>query len=570
MAKTKRRKNTTRRTKTPPLPTPAAGEKLWLVHLPFGMRHPAATYRKDLKRHLVVADKLPDELAPYAALPYSYEAWVQDQLNHQTHPTLHATAAKKTPREDQVADARTIVEACAAGWRGFWVGSGVGTGKTITCILAAKAICHLRGGDTVVVTVDRPAAMTIAAWRASIAAVGDGGLRWIIVSSDGGLKQLMATNGQPRINPTCLITDEAQQFRRDSQRTARMRRLARLDKAPGKDVPFTIAVTATPGHTPAEYRYLSSLLAQVRGESPARWADLGQRLADDGFPLEQSYGNWVWDAEAKAKASVRDAATARVRDWMLNATPPVMLNRQPAWGIAQLDGLPVDLTPAQRQQYLLEWGDFQREMHLARRGNDQARGLAALTRFRQKASLIRVDSTVERVVNDLDNGYQVLVSVEHVTTGATPLAEALEAKGIPVAHLYGSRPDMEDQRLAFQHGQAKVAILTISSSVSLHANEHLPDGSQATSAPRRGYFHQARYSGLAANQIMGRAHRDHQTCEWALLYATNTVEEQAAGRMVERLSTLATSVDADRSSLESIAALFGADWLPAATALEEN
>ena len=129
---------------------------------------------------------------------------------------------------------------------------------------------------------------------------------------------------------------------------------------------------------------------------------------------------------------------------------------------------------------------------------------------------------------------------------------------------------MEDQRLAFQRGHAKVAVLTITSSVSLHANEVLPDGNKATSAQRKGYMHQARYSGLLATQIMGRAHRDHQTCEWALLYATNTVEEKAATRMVDRLSTIATSVDADRSNLESIAALFGADWLPASKALGEE
>lgn len=567
MAKTRRKK--TAKKPVSPLPTPKPGERIWLAHLPFGMNDKAATYRKDLKRHIVVAPQLPEHLQPYAALPYSYEAWVQDQLNKEAQPTLHAQAAKKTPRPDQLEDARSIVEACAAGWRGMYVGSGVGTGKTITCIIAAKAICHLRGGDTVVISTDRPFSMTAAHWRTSIAAVGDGGLRWIIISSDGGLKQLMATNGQPRINPTVYIADEAHQFRRDSQRTARMRRLARLNQSPSDKVPFMIAVTATPGHSPAEYRYLSSLLAQIHGEKPKEWENLGKKLAEKGLPLEQSYGNWGWDKHALTSASIRDEATSRVRDWMLHTNPPVMLNRQPAWGAAELEGIPVDLTPTQRAQYLMQWGDFQKEMHLARKGNDQARGLAALTRFRQKCSYLRIESTVERIKTDIENGYQVLVSVEHVSTGAQPIAEALEQADIPVAHLYGSRPDMENQRLAFQRGHAKVAVLTIASSVSLHANESLPDGSRATSNQRKGYFHQARYSGLSAHQIMGRAHRDHQTCEWALLYATSTVEEQAATRMVDRLSTIATSVDADRSNLESIAALFGADWLPTNKALEE-
>lgn len=59
-----------------------------------------------------------------------------------------------------------------------------------------------------------------------------------------------------------------------------------------------------------------------------------------------------------------------------------MINRQASWGPAHLEGIPVELTPEQRRLYLAEWGDYQREMNLARHGNDTARGLAALTRFR--------------------------------------------------------------------------------------------------------------------------------------------------------------------------------------------
>ena len=56
--------------------------------------------------------------------------------------------------------------------------------------------------------------------------------------------------------------------------------------------------------------------------------------------------------------------------------------------------MPVTLTPAERTAYEAEWGEFCREMDIARRGRNVARGRAALLRFRQKAGLIRVDSTV--------------------------------------------------------------------------------------------------------------------------------------------------------------------------------
>lgn len=554
--------------KTPPIPTPNPGERIFLVHLPFGVKFPDTTYRKDLKRHIYIGATLPEDLRPYAAQPYSYEAWVQDQLNGDATPTLRGAAAPMSPRHTQVEDATAIVSAAAAGWRGTYIGSGVGTGKTITCILAAKAICHLRKGSTVLVTVDRPYRMTAPMWRKNIAAVGDGGLRWIIVSSDGGLKQLIGPSGRPRINPDVIIADEAHQFRRDSQRTSRMRRITRLDNQPGASTPFVMSVTATPGHCPTEYLYLSSLLAQIHNESPQQWTDLGKRLEQAGLPVAKNYGTWGWNEQAINSPALRDDATATVRDWMLHTTPPVMINRQASWGPAHLDGIPVELTPEQRRLYLAEWGDYQREMNLARHGNDTARGLAALTRFRQKASHIRIESTVDRTVADLEDGYQVLLAVEHVSTAAQPLADALAQKGIPVAHLYGGRQDVEEERLRFQRGHARVAVINTVSSVSLHAGEQLADGTCATLAPRRGYFHQPRYSGIAAQQMMGRAHRDGQVCNWALLFSENTIEQEAAERMVSRLSSIATSVDADRSSLAGIAALFGADWLPTDRALD--
>lgn len=517
------------------------------MELPWGMRDARLTYRKDIKASIYVGADIPPDLAPYAAKPYSYLAWVQDCLNHRAAPTLRATAAPKTPRPEQIEDARAIVTAAAEGWRGILVANATGTGKTLACIIAAKAICSLRGGDTVVVTVDRPSRMSIPMWRSAIASIGDGGLRWIIVSCDGGLKKLHHPNGKPRLNPCVVINDEAHVFRRDSQRTARMRRLNRLDSAPTENVPFCISVSATPVHSPVEYRYLSSLFAQIHHESPAAWKDLDKALKRKNVDVDTQDG-------------VEVAAT--VRDWLLCNNPPLMLNRPAPWGAPELEPLPVTLTSDQMRQYLLDWGDFQREMHLARRGSDVAKGLAALTRFRQKAAFLRVDATVEKVIADVQEGYQVLVAVEHVTTAADPIAGALEDRGVAVARIYGGRDNLEEERLRFQHGDCKVAVINTVSSISLHANEHLADGTRATKAPRRGYFHQPRYSAIAAQQMMGRAHRDGQHCPWFLLYGEDTIEEKAAQRMTQRLIVNATTVDADASFLSNLAALFSADWLP--------
>ncbi|UUZ59152.1 hypothetical protein [Nocardioides sp. B-3] len=198
-------------------------------------------------------------------------------------------------------------------------------------------------------------------------------------------------------------------------------------------------------------------------------------------------------------------------------------------------------------------GEFCREMDLARRGRNTAKGRAALLRFRQKAGLIRVDSTVARIAQQVDAERQVACSVEFVGTAADPIADRLRDSGIDVATIYGrDRFDPEAERLKFQTGQAKVCVFTTVASISLHAGESLPDGSQASTEPRVGVFHRARFSGIAGRRVTGRTHRDHRVSPWHIAYAEGTVEEQVGKVMVERIAAASDTVGSDTTGL--------ADW----------
>ena len=306
----------------------------------------------------------------------------------------------------------------------------------------------------------------------------------------------------------------------------------------------------------------------MHGDDPDDWADVGQALASRGHPLVRSFGKWVLSAEAKESPAIEERFIAQVRDELLHHDPPLMLARQAHWGRPPLDVQLVELTAVQRRGYELEWGAFRREMQLARSGRDSARGLAAILRLRQKASLLRVEHTVDAVRAELDRGFQVLVATELVTTGAQPLTEQLEAAGIPVARIYGSNPDAEAERLRFQRGQARVVVFNTPSSINLQAGELLADGSTATMTPRRGFFHEARWSGLMAEQIMGRAHRNGMVCPWSLLAAEDTIEQRTAEIMVRRLLATAASTNSDTSALADIMGLFTGEWLPT-TALHQ-
>ena len=546
---------------TPSIPS---GQRVWLLELPWGGLGggtPAGvTYYTSLTAHAYVGTALPSALEPYASKPYSYLRWREDELNGSEGPG--ATAAPMTLRPEQLADVDAIVAAAEGQFRQVHLANDVGTGKTLVAVAAAKAIAASRGARTVLVTVDRPARITIPSWRRTIAALGDDNLRWIIMSSDS-LGKLMARNGRPRLKVDVAIVDEAHQFRFDSKRTSYMRRLTRMD-GPHDKAPFVLTITATPGHHPGEWGYLSSLYAQVHGDPPAQWTNFGRALADRGVPLETSYGKWTWSAEAKESLQTQQTVISDVRDILLRHDPQLLLTRSAPWGPPPFDVDLVELTPDQWRAYELEWGDFQREMQLARTGNNVARGLAALVRLRQKASMIRVEHTVAAAKAELARGYQVLIATEMVSTAAHPVAEKLEADGIPVARIYGSNPEAESERMRFQRGEAPVVVFNTPTAINLQASEQFADGAFATATPRRGFFHQARYSGLLAEQTMGRAHRNHQVCAWSLLAAAGTIEEQAGTVMLSRLIASATSTDADASTFSEVARVFGIDWIPAA------
>jgi hypothetical protein len=300
-------------------------------------------------------------------------------------------------------------------------------------------------------------------------------------------------------------------------------------------------------------------------EGVREWADLPQKLTSHGFHVERGRYGWQWTEDADE----RRADLARLQGWLADADPPATLHRPAPWGPVSVTGTPVALTPAERAAYDSEWSEFRAEMQLARRSRQSAKGRAALLRFRQKAGLIRVQATVDWVKAQVEAERQVAVSVEFVETAADPIREALLDSGIAVAGIYGrDRFDVEAERLRFQRGEAPVCVFTVTASISLHAGELLPDGAHASETPRVGLFHQPRFSGIQTRQVTGRTHRDGRTSPWRIAFAEDTVEEQVARVMVERLAVSASAAGADTSSLQEIAELLDADWLPAAALTE--
>lgn len=540
-----RRRRVTAKPAQQPLPPLGVGETYWVLSVPFREPAPGAKWYRDLGVHVFVGRALPAELTGYRSRPHTWERFIEDDLNGQrsVSPPMEPMA----PRPVQVEGARTIARHCAAGGPQFLLADDTGVGKTLTAVNGARAAAKLRGGTRILVIADRPAAITIPAWSRTISAYGDDGLRWCVTTWD----RIAKVAGH---SWDVVIADEAQALRHpDTKRFAAWVRLSGAARASRR--PYQILVSATPGHSPLELPYLGPAFAHAVGEDHRNWGgkDFTKQLARQGLHITK--GSWT-DVADERRRDVR-----RVQQWLGSAT----IHRPAPWGPVPLSGLPVELTMDQRRQYEQEWAVFRQAMNLARRGRDAAKGRAALLRYRQKAGLIRVPQTAEWVAAQVEAGKQVAVSVQYVETAADPLVDALTAAGLKPSRIYGQgRFDVEQERLRFQRGEAPVVVFTPAAAINLHASEPL-GGARATSTPRVGVFHQARYSGIQARQVCGRTHRDRQVSPWSVLYAEGTVEESVAKVMVERFAAATDLVGGDTTMLSTIAQLLGADWLPPAT-----
>ncbi len=537
------------------------GERVWVLDVPYGTHVEGATWHPAVRTHLFVGRSLPPHLAPYSPGPHTLGRFVENTLNPDDPvPSPEPTNALE-PRRIQFEAADAIAEQAAAGGRLFLLADEPGVGKTISAVLGATAVGDLRGARRVLVVADRPAAITIGHWCRTITALGDGGLEWVVITWDRLDK---VTDHDWDV----IIADEAHALRRTT--TKRWKTWAKVagNARPHEKAPFVIATTATPGHTPLELPYLAPAYAQTLGEPMRQWtavtqpgATFADALERHGVGVERGRYGATWTTDPGRRAT----DLALVRGWLADQDPPAMLHRAAPWGPVPIAGMPVTLTPSERVAYEAEWGEFCREMDLARRGRSVAKGRAALLRFRQKAGLIRVDSTVDWIAQQVRSERQVACSVEFVTTAAEPITDRLRDAGIEVATIFGGdRFDAEAERLRFQTGQAPVCVFTTVASISLHAGESLPDGQPASTEPRVGIFHQARFSGIAARQVTGRTHRDHQVSPWHIAYAEGTVEEQVGKVMVERIAAASDSVGSDTEGLTDVARLLGADWLPPA------
>ena len=454
------------------------------------------------------------------------------------------------PHDHQRVACAAILAARAGGAPGFLLGDLTGLGKTLSAWLALSAMPE----DEILVICPKGA---IPQWRRTMALSGLPPKRVTLMNfektksllappPDSKKRSVRAKNnelaklGVPRRLWPLVVIDEAHRIRNpNSQQGLVCRQMAAAAS-------FTIYMSATAGQSPHELSYLGPLLARA-ADMPS--ADLdGFRQLMKRLKMGRARGrwkNWSWEPN--------EADRARMAGLLYRGPRAIGLRRRPeeiaGWPEVQRELAPVALDAAARKLYEATWREFRKELGLAGGSTRKPQGWAADLRFRQKASLLRIQGTVDFCDDLLGNDEQVAVSVAFLETSAM-LADALRGRGWRVGEINGERSGLqnEETRLSFQTGQLDAVIFTVTESISLHRGE-MPGGERERSL----VIHDMRHSAIQLQQIEGRCHRDGQHATIFYAYAEDTVEEAVAGTVIARMAAMEGLAGDDPRLLEAIA-----------------
>lgn len=551
-------------------PSPATGTartsppvrgRAFALDVPFAMRGVAsacgASWDRDHGVFVYRGEALPPGLRPFAPLAYSWEAAVQRALDreagHHAPRPRRDGGASVAPRPHQAEAIRLIVAAEKAARPGFLLADDVGLGKTISAWASVREVLDEKATARVLVVA--PLAV-LAHWRRTIEAMGDGGHDVVVMNYErlGKLfevapevrKTIKSKKGLARKGEApafdVIVWDESHKCKNPT--SARSKLAAKLTAEAG----FCLWLSATAGQNPLELAYLAPLLAAVLGKKAKDLKDFEVFCQSEGLGLSRgAYGKWEFRGGPSDVAKVR----AMLFDPRPGGLPPAGLRRRPedvaGWPAIQRILAPIELDPEARALYMEAWTAFRKELSLAPQGRDPKSGLAAVLRFRQKGSLVRVPGTAELVRELLESGHKVAVSVAFVET-LERLREELSEVRVAVIHGAMSASEREAERLAFQREERDVVLFTVEEGISLHQGEH-------GGSPRSSVVHDLRWSAIQMAQIEGRCHRDGRFAQVYWAYADGTIEERIAKVVVRRLLSMKEMIGDDTDTVKEIEAL---------------
>lgn len=579
-----------------------------VLDLPWGFQAKDVYYDKAKKVHFYKGTMLPPDLRRFSSEDFSYNRWVEDEQNKFVLPPQKFDT-KFTPRSHQIEAAKAILQSYRGGWAGFLEADKTGLGKTLSTLAGISAIAKTQGytpSNKAAFLVVCPKGV-IPQWRHTLHRypTSTSLLRPLIINyqqlnkllevppSASYVKakkqktknRLTASHGKPKIDFPFIIFDEAHYLKNYPSSSASIAavNIAQLNKAYVKGrSPFVVFSTATPGASPLNFAVMSKFLgplitdkAEGKKVTPDSWGDF---LQAQGFAVKKGKVTWSWAAtpwygkgsddpvEAakyeraakKTKALQRKDAQRIGRGLTKPGAPFIM--RSPSdlagWPEQQVIALPLAMTADQIPVYEEAWSRFRDWLRLTPAKSDPKGALVEMLRYRQKASLLKVAAMAEQTKDWVEAGNQVFISCEFLET-LDQLNNGLVKADIPVSEISGRNSrEREDERIRFQKGKTQVCICTVVAGISLHSNEHLPDGTRATPTPRISAILDVRQNNLDTSQAMGRAHRDGENSLTYFPYLEGTVDERVIQSFVNKTANMNSMMGASLESSEELERMF--------------
>lgn len=579
-----------------------------VLDLPWGMQLPNVYYDKAKKVHFYKGTMLPPELRRFASEDFSYNRWVEDEQNKFVLPPQKFDS-KFTPRPHQVEAAKAIMKAYNDGWSGFLEADKTGLGKTLSTLAGVSAIAKAQGygvKEKAPLLIVCPKGV-IPQWRHTLHRypISTALLRPLVINYQQLNKlietpanasymkakkqrtknRIIASKGKPKIHFPFIIFDEAHYLKNYPASGASLAAvsIAQLNKPYVKGrSPYTVFSTATPGASPLNFAVMANFMAplisnkpEAKKTTPDSW---GEFLQQEGFAVKPGKVTWSWaptpwfgknsddPAErARYEKALKESKKVQRRDAQkigrgLKKPGAPFIMRSPSdlagWPEQQLIPMPIAMTAKQKPIYEEAWTTFRNWLRLTPAKADPKGALVQMLRYRQKASLLKVEQVSEQIIDWVEAGNQVFLSCEFIET-LEQYKQILEKAGIKVAEISGRNSnDREAERIRFQKGEAQVCLCTVVAGISLHSNEQLPDGSTATSTPRISIISDVRQNNLDTSQACGRAHRDGENSLTYFPYLEDTVDEKVIGSFVNKQANMHSMMGATVEAAEDLERLF--------------
>ena len=570
------------------------------------MQFPNVYYDKAKKVHFYKGAILPPELRIYKSEDFSLARWVEDEANGLVLPPQKASVTF-SPKAHQKEGAKKIFKAYNDGWRGALLADKTGLGKTLTGLVSISALAKQEGfgvKNKAKVLVVCPKGV-IPQWRHTLRSypISSALLRTMVINYQQLNKLLVAppqarvakktktknrqtaSKGKPTIDWDFIVLDEAHMTKNypTSEASLAAASIAKLNQqyTKGKS-PFVIFSTATPGATPLNFALMAGILAplisskpEAKKVTPDTW---GEFLEREGFAVKRGKVNWAWAPlpfygknsddpmeRARYEKALKETKLKQRKDAQrigkaLGKANAPFIMRSPkdlsGWPEQQFIAMPIELNAKQKPVYEEAWTRFRNWLRLTPAKSDPKGALVEMLRYRQKASMLKVEQVAEQIAEWVEGGNQVYVSCEFIET-IDQYRFALEKKGIVVAEISGRNSAIrEDERLRFQKGEAQVCLCTVVAGISLHSGESLPDGSKATSTPRISVISDLRLNNLDSDQACGRAHRDGENSLTYFPYLTETIDEKVVFNFTNKQTNMKTMLGASQNDAESLEQLF--------------